>query len=131
MRRYIITCELSKTKRSVQIADSIRKLASDWQHPLNNVWVVSTPLNAADIRTALLPHLSFQDRLFISETGSDAAEFNAVSAGGGKVTQLGELRSKNRMLASIFSRDGRGSRHLTPAAPAGFTGASVRSLQSA
>jgi hypothetical protein len=75
--------------------------------------------------------MSFQDRLYISEAGNDAASFNEIGASGGKVTQIGEARAKNRMLSSIFSRDGRGSRHLKAAAPGEFTASSLRSWRSA
>jgi hypothetical protein len=115
MRRYIITCELYKAKRAAPVADSIRRLAAEWHHPLNAVWIVKTPLSASEIRSALQPHLDFQDRLYICEAGSEAAEFNALAASGGKITQIGEARSRNRMLASIFGRDGNSSRHLKAA----------------
>lgn len=131
MRRYIITCEISRAKRSSAIADCIRKLASEWHHPLGGVWLVSTALNASDIREALLSELDFQDRVYICEAGVDSSQFNAIGASGGKITQIGEVRAKNRMLASIFSRDGKSSRHLKPAASTGFKAPSLRSWRSA
>jgi hypothetical protein len=115
MRRYIITCELYKAKRAALVADTVRRLAAEWHRPLNTVWIVKTPMSASDIRSALVPHLDFQDRLYICEAGGQAAEFNALAASGGKITQIGEARSKNRMLASIFSREGNSSRHLKAA----------------
>lgn len=115
MHRYIITCELYRAKRASAIADCIRRLASEWEHPLAEVWVVTTQLNAAGIRSALLAHLDLQDRLYICEAGSDAAGFNALQASGGKVTPIEQGRAKNRMLATIFGRDGKSSRHLKAA----------------
>jgi hypothetical protein len=115
MRRYIITCEFYKTKRTNEFSDCVRRLASEWQHPLASVWIVKTSMNAGEIREALLVHLGFQDRLYICEAGSDAADFNTVQSSGGKITQIGEVRFKNRMLASIFGRDGSSSRHLKAA----------------
>ncbi len=115
MRRYIITCELYRAKRATAIADCIRRLASEWEHPLSEVWLVTTELSAAGIRSALLAQLDLQDRLYICEAGADAAGFNALQASGGKVTPIEQGRAKNRMLATIFGRDGRSSRHLKAA----------------
>jgi hypothetical protein len=123
MRRYVVACEFYRPKRAASIGDCIRRFASEWRHPLGNIWIVDTPLSAADIRAALLPHLDFQDRVYISETGPALAEFNTLPDGGGKVTQIGEARARNRLLAGIFSRNGNGSRHLM--------GATVKSLKSA
>jgi hypothetical protein len=131
MRRYIISCELYRAKRAGPVADCIRRFASEWQHPLNNVWIVKTPLSASDIRSALLPHLDFQDRLYVCEAVGEASEFNALAASGGKVTQIGEARVKNRMLASIFNRDGNSSRLLKAAAPQDLKAATAKSWRSA
>jgi hypothetical protein len=79
------------------------------------MWVVETSLSVSDIRAALLPHLDFQDRVYITEAGANKAEFNTRPDSGGKVTQIVDARSQSRMLASIFSRNGQGSRHLRAA----------------
>ncbi len=115
MRRYIITCEFYRNKRADEFADGVRRLASEWQHPLAGVWIVTTALSAGEIRESLLRYLGFQDRLYICEAGIEAAGFNAMDSSGGKVTQIGVARFKNRMLASIFGRDGNSSRHLKAA----------------
>ncbi|MGO9547108.1 MAG: hypothetical protein ACLPPF_20235 [Rhodomicrobium sp.] len=115
MHRYVIACEFYRPKRAAGVADTIRKLASQWEHPLAGLWIVETALSAGDIRSLLLAHLDFQDRVFISETGRDTAEFNTVPASGGKVTQIEQARSKSRMLAGIFGRNGKSSRHLMAA----------------
>jgi hypothetical protein len=115
VQRYVIACEFLRAKRAPAVADCIRKIASEWQHPLSNIWIVETSLSAGEIRSALLPHLDFQDRLLITETGAGAAEFNTLPDCGGKVIQIQAARGQNRMLASIFSRNGRGSRHLKAA----------------
>jgi hypothetical protein len=130
VQRYVIACEFFRAKPSAAVGDCIRKIASEWQHPLSNIWIVETSLTARDIRSALLPHLSFQDRVFISESGETTAEFNTLPDRGGKVTQIEDARNKSRMLASIFSRNGQGSRHLK-AATAYFKAATAKSLKSA
>jgi hypothetical protein len=115
VQSYVIACEFFRAKRAPAIEDCIRKIASQWQHPLTNFWIVETSLSASDIRSALLPHLDFQDRIYIRETGDGTAEFNTFPDRGGKVTQIEDARSRSRMLASIFSRNGQGSRHLKAA----------------
>jgi hypothetical protein len=85
-------------------------------------WLVKRPLGAHEIRAALLPNLDFQDRLFICELGSDAAEFNALPTVGRQSGQLELTRNKSRMLTAIFARNGQSSRLLKAA--------SVGSLQS-
>jgi len=115
VNRYVIACELYRAKRASALADAIRKMSDKWEHPLAGLWIVETMLSARDIRSALLAHLDFQDRIYISEARGDTAEFNTLPASGGKVTQIGEARTKSRMLDGIFSRDGKRSRHLTAA----------------
>ncbi|MFY9643077.1 MAG: hypothetical protein WCD20_17135 [Rhodomicrobium sp.] len=115
MHRYVIACEFYRANGAAEAADTIRRLATQWQHPLSSLWIVETSFSAGDIRAALLAHLDTRDRLYIREAANDTAEFNTTPAGGGKVTQIGEARVKSRMLAAIFSREGKRSRHLMAA----------------
>jgi hypothetical protein len=117
MRRYVITCEFCRAKRAAAIGDCIRKISDEWEHPLIGVWLVTTTLSARDIRSSLLAHLDFQDRIFICEAGSETAEFNALPTIGGKVTQIEHARTKSSLLTGIFSRSGQSSRHLRGATP--------------
>ncbi len=123
MRRYLIACEFHRAKRGTIVADCIRRIASEWQHPVSGVWIVETSLSASDIRAALVAHLDVRDRMYICEAGASAAEINTLRGKGEKITQIEEVRTKSRILADIFSRNGRGSRHLTAA--------TARSLKSA
>jgi hypothetical protein len=121
VHRYVIACEVNRAKGAVQVADAIRRLASQWEHPLAGLWVVETAFKAQDIRTALLAHLDAKDRLYITEAGLDTAQSNAVPSSGAKVTPIGpvtkvnDVQGRNRMLTAIFSRSGKRSRHLTAA----------------
>ncbi len=115
MRRYAITFESYRPNQEAAIRDCIRKLANEWEHPLANLWIVRTALSAGEIRTALLPHASYQDRVYICEIGNERADFNAVSASGRKITQIADAHQRNRMLHGIFSRNGQSSRHLKAA----------------
>lgn len=120
MHRYVIACETKRAKGAVAIADTIRRLSSQWEHPLATVWVVETTFKAQDIQAALLAHLDSEDRLFITATGEDRAESNALRASGQKVTPIGPVAkltpvSTHRMLTAIFNRSGKRSRHLTAA----------------
>ncbi len=121
MHRYVIACEISRAKGATEVADAIRRLSSQWEHPLAGLWVVETAFNSRDIRSALLAHMDSRDRLYITEAGRDKAEVNVIRAGGEKVTpigpvvQLNEVRGMNRMLTAIFSRTGKRSRHLMAA----------------
>ncbi len=115
MHRYVIACEFYRAKRANTVADTIRKLANEWQHPLANLWIVDTVLSAGDIRSLLLSSLDFRDRVYITETGRDVAEFNTQPMSGGKVTHIEQARTKSRMLANIFGRNGKTSRHLMAA----------------
>jgi hypothetical protein len=116
MRRYVITCEFYRAKRAALFGERLHGLVSDWEQPLSGLWLVTTGLHASDLRSALLPHLDFQDRLYICEAGSDAAAFNAQpSATRPKVTDLDYARQRSRMLTGIFSRGGGASRHLRAA----------------
>ena len=115
MNRYVIACEFYRAKRANAVADTIRKLANEWQHPLANLWIVDTVLSAGDIRSLLLSSLDFRDRVYITEAGRDVAEFNTEPMSGGKVTQIEQARTKSRMLAGIFGRNGKTSRHLMAA----------------
>jgi hypothetical protein len=115
MRSYAITCEFYRPKRESMLTEHIRSLAGEWEHPHAGMWLVETRLSAQEIRSAQLPHLDFHDRLFVCEAGFDRAEFNALPAPGGKVTQIDVARHRSRLLSGIFSRDGRASRHLKAA----------------
>jgi hypothetical protein len=117
MRRYAISCEFYRAKQAAALADCIRKLAHQWEHPIAGVWLVTTTLSAGELRSALLPHLGFQDRLYICEAGEDKAEFNVLPTGGGKAAEIENTREKSRIVAGIFSRNGRSSRHLKAATP--------------
>ena len=115
VHRYVIACEFYRSNGANAATDTIRRLSSQWEHPLSGLWIIETTFSAGDIRAALLAHLDSRDRIYIREAGGDTAEFNTMTVGGGKVTQIGEARSKSRMLAAIFSRDGKRSRHLMAA----------------
>jgi hypothetical protein len=121
VHRYVIACEVNRAKGAVQVADAIRRLASQWEHPLAGLWVVETTFKAQDIRAALLAHLDAKDRLYITEAGLDTAQSNTVPSSGAKVTPIGpvtkvnDVQGRNRMLTAIFSRSGKRSRHLTAA----------------
>jgi hypothetical protein len=121
VHRYVIACEVNRAKGAVQVADAIRRLASQWEHPLAGLWVVETAFKAQDIRAALLAHMDAKDRLYITEAGLDKAESNVVPSSGAKVTPIGpvmkvnDLQGQNRMLTAIFSRSGKRSRHLMAA----------------
>ena len=78
VHRYVIACEINRAKGASELADTIRRLASQWEHPLSGLWVVETTFKAQDIRSALLSHMEPQDRLFITEAGQDKAEANAL-----------------------------------------------------
>jgi hypothetical protein len=124
MRSYAITCEFCNPKKSgALLSEQVRRLSREWSHPHASMWLVKTELSAAEIRTALLPHLHFNDRLFILEAGEDHSEFNSRSAAGGNVVCIDAARKRSHLLARIFSRDGTCSRHLKAA--------TSKSLQSA
>jgi len=115
VHRYVIAGEFYHASGAAQAADAVRRLASHWEHPLTGLWIVETAFSAGDIRAALLAHLDSRDRIYIREAGGDMAEFNTMPASGEKITQIGEARTKSRMLAAIFSRNGKRSRHLMAA----------------
>ncbi len=115
MRRYVIACEFYNPKRAIPAGECIRKFAAKWHHLLAGTWIVETPLSAEDIRIALLSCLDVKDRVYIVEAGAASAEFNTRADSGSKITQIEDVRTRSRILASIFSRNGRGSRHLTAA----------------
>ncbi len=121
MHRYVIACEIKRAKGANAVADAIRRLASQWEHPLDGLWVVETKFKAQEIQTALLAHMGSADRLYVTEAGLDKAASNVMGASGqkispiGPVMQLAEVRGMNRMLTAIFSRSGKKSRHLTAA----------------
>ena len=115
VHRYVIACEFYRANRAAGVADTIRRLASQWEHPLQGLWIVETDLSADGIRSELLAHLDFQDRVYICAAGGDTLEINAMPASGAKVTQIGQARAKSRMLAGIFSRNANSSRHLKAA----------------
>lgn len=116
MRSYAVTCELCNPKKGAHaLVEQFRKIACEWSRPHAGLWLIRTELNATEIRSAILPHLHFNDRLFICEIGEDRAEFNAVNAAGGNVVCIEQARAKSHLLARIFSRDGSVSRHLRAA----------------
>jgi hypothetical protein len=123
VHRYVIACEIKRAKGATAVADTIRRLSSQWEHPLSTLWVVETSFKAQDIRAALLEHMDSQDRLYITEAGQEKAQANALQVSGQKVTAIGPvtrltpaLVSTHRMLTAIFDRSsGKRSRHLTAA----------------
>jgi hypothetical protein len=106
MRRYIVSCEFHKAKAAAVTA-CIHRLATAWERPLVNLWLVETSLSAAEIRSALLPALGLRDKLYVCETRGDGAALNTPAP---KVA-----RRSARLLEGIFSRQGRESRHLRAA----------------
>ncbi|KAI95076.1 hypothetical protein T281_07505 [Rhodomicrobium udaipurense JA643] len=115
MRRYLICCEFHRERRAIKAADCIRRLATDWEHPMTGVWLIRTDATATEIRAALMQELTFRDRVLVCEAGEEVAAFNTCEAGGEKVSQIADARSKSQILTAIFSRNGKASRHLKAA----------------
>jgi len=115
MRRYLICCEFHREKRAARAGDCIRRLATEWEHPMTGVWLIRTDATAAEIRGALLQELTFRDRVLVCETEGEPAAFNTLDAGGEKVSQIADAQGKSHILTSIFSRNGQASRHLKAA----------------
>ncbi|MBT3070869.1 hypothetical protein KKP04_08315 [Rhodomicrobium sp. Az07] len=115
MRRYLICCEFQREKRAAKAADCIRRLATEWEHPMTGVWLIRTEVTATEIRAALMQELTFRDRVLVCEAGEEAAAFNTCDAGGEKVSQIADARAKSHILTAIFSRNGQASRHLKAA----------------
>jgi hypothetical protein len=121
VHRYVIACEVTRPKGATAVADTIRRLATEWEHPLDGLWVVETTFKAQDIQAALLEHMTPADRLLVVEAGPDKAAYNVMASAGRKVSSLGavmkltKMPGMNRMLTAIFSRSGKKSRHLTAA----------------
>jgi hypothetical protein len=121
VHRYVIACEIKRAKGANAFADAIRRLASQWERPLDGLWIVETKFKAQEIHDALNGHLGMADRLYVIEAGRDVAETNAMAKSGQKITQIGpvmqlaQVAGMNRMLTAIFSRSGKKSRHLMAA----------------
>jgi hypothetical protein len=115
MRRYLVCCEFHREKRAAKAADTLRRLATEWEHPMTGVWFIRTEATADEIRAVLMQDLTFRDRLLVCETGEEAVAFNTSDAFGEKVSQIADARSKSQILKAIFSRNGQTSRHLKAA----------------
>lgn len=111
MRRYIISYDLYRPGNNYSdFTGEIKRLAQDWEHPIANLWIVETPLSAAEIRALLGMHMVTGDKLYICEAGED---FAGMDVGGGTPARMTAVNSYERapvkLLANVLNSDGGGS----------------------
>jgi hypothetical protein len=74
MRQYILSYDLYRPSHNYSdLTKAIKRLGEDWDHPLANLWIVATALNAEQIRGKLINHLVAGDKLYVREVGGDFA----------------------------------------------------------
>jgi hypothetical protein len=59
-----------------KIISAIKSLYPSWCHVEQSVWLVSSPLSAADIRESLKPHVHKGDVLFVARLEGNWASWN-------------------------------------------------------
>lgn len=101
MRRYIISYDLYRPSNNYSdFTAEIKRLGSDWEHPLANLWIVETDLSAAEIRSYLTDHLVTGDKLYICEAGDDEVSMDIAPA---RMTATNSYeRAPVRLLASVL-----------------------------
>ena len=73
---YEISYDLRKPGRNYeQLYTEIKRIALDWAHPLDSVWVVRTDLNATQIRDRLKAKMDSNDGLLVVRASSEGAWF--------------------------------------------------------
>ena len=105
MQRYIISYDLYRPGNNYSdLTADIKRLGSDWEHPLANLWIVDTELSAAEMRHRLGHHLVTGDKLYICEAGEDMA---AMDIGPGSPARISAVstheRAPVRLLANVLS----------------------------
>ncbi|WP_088346966.1 MULTISPECIES: hypothetical protein [Rhodomicrobium] len=108
MRRYIISYDLYRPGNNYSdFTGEIKRLAQDWEHPLANLWIVETPLSAAEIRALLGDHLVTGDKLYICEAGDDFAGMDVGPGTPARMTAVNSYeRAPVRLLANVLSQTG-------------------------
>jgi hypothetical protein len=77
MKTYMITYDLNKPGQNYgQLYDAIKGVATGWLHPLNNIWLVVSPMSSAGLRDYLIPFVDGNDKLLVMEVGLDWASLN-------------------------------------------------------
>lgn len=72
MQRYIISYDLYRPANNYSdFTTQIKQLGEDWEHPLANLWIITTQLYAEEIRQILSDYLNNGDKLYICEVGND------------------------------------------------------------
>ena len=77
MKTYMITYDLYKPIQNYnELYDGIKQIGDGWLHPLNNIWLVVSAMNASAIRDRLTAHIDSNDKLLVMELGPDWASLN-------------------------------------------------------
>ena len=108
MRRYIISYDLYRPGNNYSdFTAEIKRLSQDWEHPIANLWIVETPLSAAEIRALLGTHMVTGDKLYIREAGQD---FAGMDVGPGTPSRMTAVNSYERapvkLLANVLEGGG-------------------------
>lgn len=105
MQRYIISYDLYRPANNYSdFTAQIKQLGEDWQHPLANLWIVETRLDAEEIRQVLSDYLNSGDKLYICEIGNDEVAMDlAPLAHCHAAAANTQRRSPVRLLSNVLS----------------------------
>ncbi|MBX2804881.1 MAG: DUF2207 domain-containing protein [Hyphomicrobiales bacterium] len=119
MQRYIISYDLYRPANNYSdFTSQIKQLGEDWAHPLANLWIVETRLEAEDIRQILSDYLISGDKLVIFEIGRDEVAMDLAPPAHCHVAAANTTkRTPVKLLANVLSHPAaaRESRLLTAA----------------
>mgnify|MGYP003607598832 CR=1 FL=1 len=74
MTAYIIGYDLKKQHQNyTDLIDAIKKISPTHWHILDSTWIVSTSLNASQIRDRLSPFVDSNDKLLVAKLSGEAA----------------------------------------------------------
>lgn len=121
MQRYIISYDLYRPANNYSgFTACIKQLGETWEHTLANLWIISTPLYAEEIRQILSEYLAFGDKLYICEVRGDEVAMDIAPLAHCDVAVTNRRkRATGRLLANVLNPVSGRETHLLMAAIGG------------
>lgn len=79
MNTYLISYDLIRPHKDYPNLIAHLKSYTSWARPLESVWLIKSPLTAAQVRNAAQAHMDGNDKMFVVDVTSRAAAWLHLS----------------------------------------------------